>query len=129
MRRKAGIAVVATAAVMLSGAAGVTAWHYADGNRPVGTWQPGADVERTPVAAERPVVSAPNSAAARRTAAASPRAAVAHRPKAATSPATTAPLRPGRPVESASVGDAAGRQRVGELVEVRKLLDYLGGGP
>nr|WP_296066396.1 serine protease [uncultured Actinoplanes sp.] len=129
MRRKAGLAVAAAATVMLSGAAGVTAWHYADGRRPVGTWQPGADVERTPVAAERPVVSAPGSTVAPHPTTVSPRAEAAERPAKTSPSAATPELRPGRPLESASVGDDAGRQRVGELVEVRKLLDYLGAGP
>src|ERR1700754_1714790 len=127
MRRKAGIAVAAAAAVTLSGAAGVTAWQYADAGsqRPIGTWEQGADIERTPVAEAGRIASAPHTAA-------TPRPGVTKPPGDAPEPkpeSSTEELRPGRPLESAPAGGDAGRQKVGELLNVRRLLDYLGGGP
>jgi lysyl endopeptidase len=132
MRRKAGIAVVASAAVVLSGLAGVTAWQYAGGEdrQPVGTWHDAPGSTRTPVAAEYPAAeTAPDAAGRPRT----PGRAGAPTPAPTGTKATLAPLTekatvpgPDRPLESAT---AAGRQRVGELLPVNRLLDYLAGGP
>jgi hypothetical protein len=127
MRRKAGVAVAAAAAVTLSGAAGATAWRYADADshRPIGTWEQGADIERTSVAEAGRIANAPHSVA-------TPLPGVTRSPDAAPKPAhesSTEELRPGRPLESASADGDAGRQKVGELVNVRRLLDYLAGGP
>jgi len=125
MRRRAGVAVGACAALVLAGVAGTTAWSYAGGDgKPVGTWHEAPGVARTPVAAEEPTTGrkpvagpqAPGPAAA-------PEAA-------AQSPATDAPpaVRESHRVlpESAS---APGRQKVGELLSVGRLLGYLAGGP
>src|SRR4051812_25262490 len=140
MRRKAGIAVIAGAAVVLAGAAGVTAWQYAgdDDRRPVGTWHQAPGLTRTPVAVQRRAESAPNSAVVPRatarpaqepSATTATTGATADPAKATGSkPAEASELRTGRRVESASTG-RGGRQRVGELVRVSKLLDYLGTGP
>ena len=51
MRRKAGIAFGACAALVLTGTAGVTAWA-AGGDGRVGTWHEAPAISRTPVAAE-----------------------------------------------------------------------------
>lgn len=127
MRRKAGIAVAAAAVVTLSGAAGVTAWQYADAgsHRPIGTWEQGADLQRTPVAAEGRIASAPHSAATQQPGEIKPSTEASPPTREATSEQS----RPGRPVESASAAAGGGRQQVGELLPVRKLLDYLSGGP
>src|SRR3954463_4210066 len=64
MRRKAGIAVIAGAAVVLAGAAGVTAWQYAgdDDRRPVGTWHQTPGLTRTRVPVHVGAGTAPTSA-------------------------------------------------------------------
>ena len=116
MRRK-GIVVGACAALVLAGSAGVVAWHQADtrdDGRPVGTWREAPGVARTPVSLSRA-----------RTA---PR--VTHAP----APAETN-LKHAEPVrekkrtgveESAEQAAAKGRQKVGELLEVGKVLEYVG---
>jgi lysyl endopeptidase len=126
MRRKAGIALAAAAVLTLTGTAGATAWRYTAAHRPIGTWEPGAGAASTPVAAERRITTTTPTAAA------SPRAGAVKPSDGTPQPsanATTEDPQTTRPVESASAGGDAGRQRVGELLPVRKLLDYLGGGP
>ncbi|XVU25081.1 trypsin-like serine peptidase [Actinoplanes sp. CA-054009] len=136
MRRKAGIAVAACAALALTGTAGATAWRAAgDEGRPVGTWQQApAPVEQTPVAVEEQAEPAAGAEAAPM--AGMPGAAVAPEPAApsvtgAPSGATGEPElldQEGRH-ESASAVKGDGRQKVGELLDVRRLLGYLGGQP
>src|SRR4051794_10379894 len=126
MRRKAGIALAAAAVLTLTGTAGATAWRYTAAHRPIGTWEPGAGAASTPVATERRITTTTPTAAA------SPRAGAVKPSDGTPQPsanATTEDRQTTRPVESASAGGDAGRQRVGELLPVRKLLDYLGGGP
>ncbi|GAA0482546.1 hypothetical protein Ade02nite_66450 [Paractinoplanes deccanensis] len=136
MRRKAGIAIAACAALALTGTAGATAWKAAgDEGRPVGVWQKADPVTRTPVAANQqpqndqlpqqqqaPGASLPGVVAPEKGTAASPAA-----PSAGES---TPPLldQEGRH-ESVTAAKDGGRQRVGELITVRKLLGYLGGKP
>ncbi|MFF5295524.1 trypsin-like serine peptidase [Paractinoplanes globisporus] len=127
MRRKAGIAFGACAALVLTGTAGVTAWA-AGGDGRVGTWHEAPAISRTPVAAE---LSQPGATTATTGTSAAPPAAAGR----AASPAITE-TRPGATKlkttrhgapESASAAD--GRQRVGELLNVDRLLGYLGKGP
>ena len=122
MRRTAGVAIGAFVALVLAGTAGAAAWSYADDEgRPVGTWHEAPGVARTPVSAEESVrepAGAKVSPGAAAGAAAQPEAA-------AQSPVTPTAesLQEGHKVilESAP---AAGRQRVGELLRVDRLLGY-----
>ncbi|MBL7254544.1 trypsin-like peptidase domain-containing protein [Actinoplanes sp. LDG1-01] len=139
-RRKAGIAIAACAAVLLAGAAGATAWHAAgDNGKPVGTWHDAPAGARTPVAADQRLgdgqVAEPDAGGAPANGKVQPRtpAPTPTTSAAATDPrtekATVAAPQPGtpeRPIESES---ASGRQPVGELLRVNKLLSYLGGKP
>ena len=150
MRPKAGIAVAACAALVLTGVAGATAWQAAgDDNRPIGTWHEGAPAERTPVAAERSATSpatAPGAAVPQATGAVP--GAVPGASEAPAAPDRTDTLAPNgtppteagtlpraeatRQLESATApgpGTATGRQRIGEMLPVRKLLGYLAGKP
>src|SRR5690242_8878395 len=142
MRRKAGIAVAACAALALTGTTGATAWKAAGDNRPVGTWQQApSPVERTPVAAEQTEQAEQAERADRAAgaeAAGAEAAPMAGMPDAAVTGETNATAAPnatpgmidqeGRH-ESASTVKGDGRQKVGELLSVRKLLGYLGGKP
>jgi V8-like Glu-specific endopeptidase len=147
MRRKTGIVLGATTALVLVGAAGAAAMNHSDGaGRQVGSWHDAPAAARTPVAevAKAPGVTggspAEPSVAARREA--GPQET---RPQGTgrrgTGPRGTGPradaLTPSasgsgsdRQVlpESAQVAGADGRQKVGELLPVNRLLDYLAGG-
>ena len=126
MRRKAGIAFGACAVLMLGTVAGVTAWATG-GDRTVGTWHEPV-IARTPVSAEL----------AQQAATPPPAAPPPGAGPAAATPVPT-PTRPSAdqsqsghhgPVESADAADGAdGRQRVGELLHVDRILGYLGKGP
>ncbi|MEV6492450.1 serine protease [Actinoplanes sp. NPDC051633] len=126
MRRK-GIVVGACAALVLAGSAGVVAWRQSDAgeNKPVGTWQDAPGVARTSVA-----LSGQGAAAATA-------------PEQATDAGPTGPAGAEAPVkvaervraknrriveESAQEAARKGRQKVGELLEVSRLLGY-GSGP
>jgi hypothetical protein len=129
MRRKAGLALGTCVVLVLAGAAGATAWNVG-GNHRVGTWHEGPGAARTPVAAEQAQPTGTHSASA-----VAPQAAAgtASAPEAAAeqSPsgpaATTGAHRTGVPESASSSAD--GRQRVGELLRVDRLLGYLGKGP
>ncbi|WP_433298682.1 trypsin-like serine peptidase [Actinoplanes sp. CA-030573] len=123
MRRKAGLALGACAALVLAGATGAAAWNVG-GTERVGTWHDGPGVARTPVAAEQmqPADAAdPAAPPAAQQKPQSPRSA----PSAAAEPGET--RRPGIPESATATND--GRQRVGELLRVDRLLGYLGKGP
>jgi lysyl endopeptidase len=107
MRRKAGIVIGACAALVLAGTVGAAAWNRNDEGRPVGSWHEPPAVTRTPVAVAEPVAPA----ASRATGKAAPRAP---RPEATRT----------RLPESATAAAAAGRQTVGELLPIDKLLGY-----
>ena len=118
MRRSVSIVVGASAVLALAGSAGAAAWRFsANEGRPVGTWQEAAGPARTPVSAQPtagtgtpgPVSSPAGDAGAR---------------SAEPSTSATAP-----PTENATVGSATakvddGRQQVGELRPINKLLGY-----
>jgi V8-like Glu-specific endopeptidase len=113
--------------VVLVGSSSAAALTYAsDEGKPVGTWQE-PDIARTPVAA---VAQAPGATAAGASATTDPSASEATAPGSATASApVTARSRTSNAVtESAAVTDD-GRQRVGELLHVERLLGYLPGGP
>ncbi|WP_249999672.1 trypsin-like peptidase domain-containing protein [Actinoplanes sp. M2I2] len=148
-RRKAAIAIAACAALVLAGAAGTTAWHAAGTGRPVGSWHEGpAAVARTPVSAEQAreqagEAPAPGAGPIVASSTAAPEPGETTEPGGTVEPGSITPSAsagapeddPERPVESGRVveagqaSDGAGRQRVGELVSVRKLLGYLEGKP
>ena len=119
MRRKVGIVIGACAALALAGTAGVAAWHANDEGKPVGSWHEAPGVARTPVAVAERAVSGAADPAAPRTAgkAAAPRPVADDRPA---SPSARRTLLP----ESAAAAAAAGRQKVGELLSIDKLLGY-----
>ncbi|MET3428406.1 hypothetical protein BJ973_007618 [Actinoplanes tereljensis] len=132
MRRKAGMAAGACAALVLAGATGVTAWRYAgDDGRPVGTWHEAPGVARTPVSADQAQPADPAGPAgpadpadpAQTGRVLTPEEAEGQGDVVAPAPERSAA---DRPLESATVD---GRQRVGELVRVDRLLGYLGRGP
>jgi lysyl endopeptidase len=113
MRRK-GIVVGACAALVLAGSAGAVAWWQSDagGAKPVGTWKDAPGVARTPVALSKARVAPEQNAA---------------------DAAGAAPVKVAEPVktkqrtvieESAQAAAEKGRQKVGELVQVGKLLGY-----
>ena len=126
MRRALSIVVGASAALALAGTAGAAAWKYsADEGRPVGSWQEAAGAPRTPVAAERPTTATgpagpPSSSPA---AEAAPRDA---QPEHAPEPSASPPAPTSGPQLTESVTEQAGdgRQQVGELVPMNKLLGY-----
>ncbi|HEV7961075.1 MAG TPA: serine protease [Actinoplanes sp.] len=116
MRRKAGIVIGACAALALVGSASAAAWTYTnDEGRPVGSWHDAPGVAQTPIADER-AEAAPADRVARvgKTAPSSPAEKAA--PKA-----TARTILP----ESAQAAAAQGRQKVGELLRVDKLLGYV----
>ncbi len=118
MRRKVGIVVGACAALALAGSAGAVAWTWtgnAEG-RPVGSWHEAPGVVRTPVAVtERQAAPAATAAPVTRPGAARER-----------TPATAGAA--SRTVLPESAGGTArnGRQKIGELVSISKLLGYVG---
>ncbi|MEV4635929.1 serine protease [Actinoplanes sp. NPDC049548] len=113
LRRAVSIVAGACAALALVGTAGAVAWTQSvDGEgRTVGTWQEPAVAVQTPVAVqERAAV--PGSAAG---------SAVA---EARTGKAAPAAPQKGAVHESAKVSEDDGRQKIGELLSVDKLLGY-----
>ncbi|MFI7542920.1 trypsin-like serine peptidase [Actinoplanes sp. NPDC049599] len=124
LRRAVSIVVGASAALALAGTAGAAAWKYsASEGRPVGSWQEGVGSPRTPVAAQQPAAATGTSGQVSSSPAASAGAATAE-PQASAS-ATSAPTESGRlTAESATVKLGDGRQRVGELLAINKLLGY-----
>ena len=132
MRHKAGIAVAGCVALVLAAAAGATARRYArdDDRRPVGTWHEAPAAARTPVAVEGP-------AAGRTRASFAPPQADAEtptpdiRPSRTILPESSLPESsvPGSRIAESATAKATGRQLVGELLPVSRLLDYLTGAP
>ncbi|MGX6603680.1 trypsin-like peptidase domain-containing protein [Micromonosporaceae bacterium Da 78-11] len=156
MRRKAGIAVAACAALVLTGSAGAAAWTtYGGGNgRTVGTWHEAPAATRSPVAADQEQATASRTATGSKAEAAGREADAAPEggadPEAGTEPEGGAEPGDGPTVgttpdeasgttgpesdrtESATTATTAaegGRQTVGELLPVSKLLGYLGSAP
>ena len=120
MRRKPGIAVGVCAALVLSGTAGAVAWNYSgdDDGRPVGTWHEAPGIART----------AASLSEAQQDAGGGPTAA----PGATGSKARAASQREAAPApqrrstaESAEEVAEKGRQKVGELLEINRLLGYV----
>ena len=124
MRRKTGVVLGTCAALVLAGSASAAALTYAsDEGKPVGTWQE-PDISRTPVAA---VAQAPGATADR--VSGSPGAAGSGDPRAKASASVTADSRTSRAVPESATATDDGRQRVGELLHVDRLLGYLTRGP
>ncbi len=119
MRRKVGIVVGACAALVLAGSAGAVARTWTGGaeGRPVGSWHDAPGVARTPVAMTGQQ-AAPSATAA------TPGAGTGTAPggKPSTPGAAQRTVLP----ESAGAPAVTGRQKVGELVSISKLLGYVG---
>ncbi|MBU2663195.1 trypsin-like peptidase domain-containing protein [Actinoplanes bogorensis] len=130
-RRKAGMAIGACAALMLAGTAGAVAWRSAgDTGKPIGTWHDAPEAARTPVSADQQTGQKPRYAPSSPDAEPTPGSPVVQPTDAPRTEKATVPEAPGsagRPIEKATAAD--GRQQVGELLTVRKLLSYLGGKP
>ncbi|WP_233625437.1 serine protease [Actinoplanes sp. ATCC 53533] len=125
LRRAVSIVVGASAALALAGTAGGAAWKYsADAGRPVGSWQEAGGSARTPVAAEQPAAATGGTAGPMLSSPADAAEAPAAKPSASASesaePAETGAKAP----ESAAANDGDGRQKVGELLSIDKLLGY-----
>ena len=116
MRRKTSIVLGACAALLLAGTAGAVTWLRTDGTGTVvGTWHEAGDTARIPVS-----VTAPGRPP--ETAAAPAPARTDDHPVPHATRRTVLP-------ESASAAAAAGRQKVGELIDVDRLLGYAGTRP
>ncbi|WP_285557726.1 trypsin-like serine peptidase [Actinoplanes regularis] len=127
MRRKTGLIVGTCVALVLAGAAGAAA-ATGGGDHPVGTWHPAPGGSRTPVAVEGTLPAAttgPSSPGAPGSAATSA-APAGPAAKAGSASPVAEPRRAGRALESAA---APGRQQVGVLQNVGKLLGYRAGPP
>lgn len=117
MRRKTGIVLGACAALLLAGTAGGVTWARADDTGTVvGTWHEAPADTPIPASAARPLTLAPAPAPAQKKAVHDDRTA---------KPTTKRTVLP----ESASAAAAAGRQKVGELIDVDRLLGYAGTRP
>jgi len=135
MRHKVVIVLGACAALVLTGSAGAAALTYtSDDGRPIGTWQEAPGIARTPLAA---VAEAPDAGTPGVDSSGRPSS-----PPGAAGPGTVAPgtLAPNAKSPAALPGtshevlpesatEVPGRQRVGEMLRVDRLLDYLTGGP
>ena len=121
MRRRTSIVIGACATLVLAGTAGTAAWTFShDEGRPVGSWHDAPGVSRTAAAQQRAAAGALGAV---------PAPGIAEMP-ARPAPPAKADNRPARPdggrtllPESAAV---PGRQKVGELLAVDKLLGYVG---
>lgn len=129
------MAIAACAAVLLAGATGATVWRAAgDNGKPVGTWHDAPVADRTPVSADQRLGNGQNATPHAEPKEAGDATATTPAEKTAEKApekATVAPPRPGtveRPIESGATDDS-GRQQVGELQRVSKLLGYLDGKP
>ena len=127
MRRRTGIVIGACAALVLTGSGGAVAWTQ-NGDRPVGTWHEGPGVARTQVAAEQAAPAAPGVTKNRVRVPQAPAETLAPS-TAATVPesATAGPVRAEAGPGGLESAKATSRQRVGELLSVRKLVGYLAG--
>jgi len=119
MRRKTGIVIGACVAVALAGSVGAAAWTYSNDGRSVGSWQEAPGPARTPVSDPHAEVA---SATRKRATDDKPATPTARAESAA--PTATASARTVLP-ESARVEAASGRQKVGELLRVDRLLGYV----
>jgi len=116
MRRKAHILIGACAALALVGSVSAAVWTYSSQERPVGSWHEAPGVTRASISDERP--EAVPHAGRSSDQAPDPNRAATKAPEAVTS-RTVIP-------ESARAEAAQGRQKVGELLRVDKVLGYVG---
>src|SRR5690349_11064137 len=129
MRRRTGIVIGTCAAMALAGVAGVVV-SAPGGISSAGAWQQIRETPaemRTPVA-EHAIASAPAAPRAPRTTAAPSSPSVTSTSVPASSESDKAPNRKvqDRRLESAQAPDT-GRERIGRLLEVDRLLGYLSG--
>jgi lysyl endopeptidase len=123
LRRAVSIVVGASAALALAGTVGAAAWKYsADEGRPVGSWQEAVASARTPVAAEQPAAVTGTAGPTPSGSPSSSSAPGAGKPKESPSASPTG-TGAGAP-ESARAKGGDGRQKVGELLPIDKLLGY-----
>ncbi|MCU7727211.1 trypsin-like peptidase domain-containing protein [Actinoplanes sp. KI2] len=132
MRRTAGIAVGACAVLVLGAAAGVTAWNTG-GDRAIGTWHEAPAAELAQQAATPQPTAAPTDAGQDTTPQLSPSQSNPSQPNPSQpSPGQSGPGEPSPSrVERGERKPAAatdGRERVGELLRVDRVLDYVGKG-
>ncbi len=126
MRRRLTI-VATTAALALAAASGTAAWAYTHGNgRTVGTWHDAPALARTPVAQQERAHALPAPEAKAPAGAAAMPGPTTNLTKAAdphgTRHADSRPILP----ESAQAAAAQGREKVGDLLSVNKVLGYQG---
>ncbi|GAA4932834.1 trypsin-like serine peptidase [Actinoplanes utahensis] len=141
MRRKTGIVIGTCAALALAGVAGVVASAGTDDGAAETARPAAAPVARTPVTEHGVASTAPAARrAAPRTTAASPAPSITPASISPSAPQSATDARPGvtggtaatgetartRPLESATTR-GTGRERIGRLFEVDKLLGYLAG--
>jgi trypsin-like peptidase len=128
MRRRMSIVIGACAALVLAGTAGTAQWAFSrDEGRPVGSWHEAPGV--APRSLSQPQAEGPLGGTATAPAPATTKAPAPAAP--AETAATRADDRADRPAgrrqilpESAAAAAAQGRQKVGELLSVDKLLGY-----
>ncbi len=126
MRRAVSIVVGASAALALAGTAGAAAWKYsANEGRPVGTWQEATGAARTPVAAQEPAAGTSTPGPLTSTPAPGADAGGAKPQASGSASPSVSPTGAGtRTAESATAKGGDGRQKVGELLSINKLLGY-----
>ncbi len=125
MRRAVSIVVGASAALALAGTAGAAAWKYsADEGRPVGSWQEAGGSARTPVAAEQPAAGTATAGPVPSSPAAGIEARAAKPHASATATASPGGTRTRSPESATAESGGDGRQKVGELLSIDKLLGY-----
>ncbi|WP_238547198.1 trypsin-like serine peptidase [Actinoplanes friuliensis] len=124
LRRAVSIVVGASAALALAGTVGAVAWNYStDEGRPVGSWQEAAGSARTPVSTQQSAAATGGNGSPGSGPAAGGEKPSEERPTATPSSSGPASSGPGAP-ESASAAGGDGRQKVGELLKIDKLLGY-----
>ncbi|MEU4213960.1 serine protease [Actinoplanes sp. NPDC026623] len=122
LRRVVSIVVGAGAALALAGTASAAAWRFStDGVRPVGSWQEAAGPTRTPVSVRQPAAATGGNTSPSSTPAASESPG---KPAAKTSEPAAGGTGMEILPESGTAAGGDGRQKVGELLRIDKLLGY-----
>ncbi|GLY96975.1 hypothetical protein Acsp02_42290 [Actinoplanes sp. NBRC 103695] len=127
MRRKTGLAVGACAALVLVGSAGTVAWkQQADELRPVGAWHEATAADRTPVSLAEAGTGAATEARPQQQSIPRRKTAGEKLPESEDPRTHAEPVKQKREIveESAAAAAAKGRQKVGELLTVGKILGY-----
>ncbi|MET8147499.1 trypsin-like serine peptidase [Actinoplanes sp. NPDC049668] len=115
------IVVGAGAALALAGTASAAAWRFsAEGARPVGSWQEGAGPSADPAAARQPAAATGGNGSTAGAPAPGPSSAKPGAKSSSPAPGESGPV----VRESAAFAGGDGRQKVGELLRIDKLLGY-----